>query len=209
MADAKAGDAAVAHNLANADELEGSPHTGGEALTTAAGGVGETNHPDPAFMGIDATIWVSLAMLVFLVIVVWKGGVRAVTTGLDRQIADIRKQLDDARSLRAEAETLRDEYAAKIAAAEGDAQAMLAHAESEATALLAKAATDADDLVARRGQMAEDKLAAAERAAIAEVRATAANAAAKAAGALIAAKLGATGDKPLVDRTIAGLGRPN
>jgi F-type H+-transporting ATPase subunit b len=57
--------------------------------------------------------------------------------------------------------------------------------------------------------MAEDKIAAAERAAIAEVRATAANAATRAATALIGAKLGAAGDKALVDTTIAGLGRPN
>ena len=57
--------------------------------------------------------------------------------------------------------------------------------------------------------MAEDKIAAAERTALAEVRAKAADAAAKAAGALIAGKLSADGDRLLVDRTIAGLGRPN
>ena len=57
--------------------------------------------------------------------------------------------------------------------------------------------------------MAEDKIAAAERAAIAEVRARAADAAAAAAGAIIAEKHGAEADKQLVDQTIAGLGRLN
>lgn len=209
MASHGAADAAVASNLEHAAERQGSPDTGHEALTTAAGGVGEGNHPDPNFMGIDATIWVSLAMLAFILLVVWKGGVKAITGGLDRQIADIRAQLDSAKTLRAEAEALRDDYVQKNAAAEQSAAAMLAHAEQEAQGLIARARTDADALVARRAKMAEDKIAAAERAAIAEVRAQTVQAATKAAAALIGEKLGAAGDKALVDRTIAGLGRPN
>jgi F-type H+-transporting ATPase subunit b len=57
--------------------------------------------------------------------------------------------------------------------------------------------------------MAEDKIAAAERAAIAEVRARAADAAARAAGLLIAEHHDAAADRTMIDRTIAGLGRPN
>ena len=201
-----AGSNEVVHNLSNADKLQGVPETGGHALTTEAA---EGPHADPSVFGLNGTVWVSLAMIVFLLIVVMKGGIRAITGGLDRQIADIRRQLDDASTLRAEAEALRNEYTAKIAAAEGSAKAMIEHAEAEAKALVAKAQADADDLVARRSRMAEDKIAAAERAAIAEVRATAANAATRAATALIGAKLGAAGDKALVDTTIAGLGRPN
>lgn len=176
--------------------------------TTAVAGAPE-HHAEPNFFGIDATIWVSLAMIVFIAIVVWKGGVKAITGGLDRQIADIRAQLDAAKTLRAEAEQLRDEYAKKNTEAAASAQAMLDHAEEEAAALIAKAKTDADDLVARRAAMAEDKIAAAERLAIAEVRARTADAATKAAAVLIGEKLGAAGDKALIDRTIAGLGRPN
>ncbi|MEO7679473.1 MAG: hypothetical protein ABIS14_02100, partial [Sphingomonas sp.] len=82
-------------------------------------------------------------------------------------------------------------------------------AEGEAKAMLKKAQADAADLIARRQQMAEEKIAAAERGAIAEVRAKAADAAAKAARAIIADTHGALADKPMVDRTIAGLGRPN
>lgn len=196
--------ATVAHNLANADKAEGVPVAG----TTHEAGA-PTHHAEPNFFGIDATIWVSIAMLVFLLVVVWKGGVRAITGGLDRQIADIKAQLDAAKELRAEAEQLRDEYARKNADAEKSAQAMLDHAEEEAAALIAKADADAAELVKRRQRMAEDKIAAAERAAINEIRAKTADAATKAAAALIGAKLDAAGDKALVDRTIAGLGRPN
>jgi len=57
--------------------------------------------------------------------------------------------------------------------------------------------------------MAEDKIAAAERAAVAEVRAKAADAATRAAASIIAETHGAGADKPLVDKAIAGLGRLN
>ncbi len=193
-----------ATNLAHPESAEGLPQTG----TTHEAGL-PTEHAEPNFLGIDATIWVSLAMLAFILLVVWKGGVKAITGGLDRSIADIKAQLDAAKTLRAEAEALRDEYAQKNAEAEKSAAAMLAHAEEEAKGLVAKAKVDTDALVKRRTKMAEDKIAAAERAALGEIRARAADAASKAAAALIGEKLGAAGDKALVDRTIAGLSRPN
>jgi F-type H+-transporting ATPase subunit b len=62
-------------------------------------------------------------------------------------------------------------------------------------------------LVERRTRMAEDKIAAAERAALDEVRATAATAATAAAESLIRDKVDARADKPMVDATIAGLGK--
>ena len=71
----------------------------------------------------------------------------------------------------------------------------------------AKAERDAKDLTARRQKMAEDKIAAAQRAAEASVRAQAAMAAARAAETLIAAHHDAGRDAALVDDAIRGLGR--
>jgi F-type H+-transporting ATPase subunit b len=201
-----AGSAEVARNLSEADKLQGSPHTGGEAMEAHAGGVGQTNHPDPAALGMDATAWVSLAMLVFIGILLWKKVPGLITRGLDSQIAAIRQRLDEAKALRAEAEALRDEYARKIAGAEQDAANIVAHAQEESKTLIADAEQKAVELSARRAKMAEDKIAAAERQAIAEIRAKAAEAAAAAAAKLIAERHDANADKALVDRTIAGLG---
>ncbi|HEX8301412.1 F0F1 ATP synthase subunit B [Sphingomonas sp.] len=216
MADTHAktpGDAAVEHNLAEAKQGEGMavPHTGTEALTAEHGGVGPTegHHADPAIFGLDATIWVSIAMAVFIAILIWKKVPSLITRGLDNQIAAIRTRLDEAKQLRAEAEALRDEYAKKIAGAEAEAAAMIAHADEEAKGVLAKAEADAKDLTARRARMAEDKIAAAERSAIAEIRAKTAEAATKAAAAIIAQKHDASADKAMVDNAIAGLGRLN
>ena len=64
---------------------------------------------------------------------------------------------------------------------------------------------DADALIERRGRLAEDKIAAAERSAIAEVRAKAASAATAAAAVLIQQKHDADADKALIDSTISGM----
>ncbi|MFZ5747562.1 MAG: F0F1 ATP synthase subunit B [Pseudomonadota bacterium] len=185
------------------------PHTGMAAVEDPQGGIGHGNHPDPRALMLDGTGWVSLAMAVFIGVLLWKGVPKLIGGMLDKQIAAIRGRLDDAKALRAEAEALRDEYARKIAAVEQESAAIVAHAEEEAKAVVAKAEQDAADLVLRRARMAEDKIAAAERAALADVRSKAADAAARAAGTLLAAKVDAEADRALIDKTISGLARLN
>ena len=92
------------------------PHTGTEALTTEHGGVGpaEAHHPDPAIFGLDATVWVSIAMATFLAILVWKKVPALIVGGLDKQIAAIRDRLAEAKALRAEAEALRDRKSTRL-----------------------------------------------------------------------------------------------
>ena len=179
-----------------------------EHMTTATvedHGAADAHYPGPSALGIGATAWVSLAMLVFIGILVWKKVPGLITGGLDAKIAEIRKQLDEAKALRAEAEALRAEYAAKIANAEADAQAMLDHARKEADQIVAKAEADGTAMVARREKMAEDKIAATERAAVDELRARAASAAALAARGLIAEKHDADADRKLVNEAIGGI----
>jgi len=148
---------------------------------------------------------VSASMTVLIVIMVWKKVPAMVTAMLDKQIGAIREQLEEARQLRAEAERLRADYAARIASAERDAEAMLDHARVEAEAIVARAAKDTADVIGRREKMASDKIAAAEHAAVDELRQRAVNAAAGAASQLIAARLGADADKALVSSAIGSL----
>ena len=203
MSDAAASTAAadsaeVAANLAHADSAEGL-HAG----TAAHGGA---EHAEPIALGLNPGAWVALAMAVFIAILIWKKVPALLGGTLDKRIADIRAQLDEAKKLRAEAEALRAEYEAKVKAAEAEAGTMRAHAEAEAVQILADANAHAKDLTLRRAKMAEDKIGAAERAAIASIRTRAVDAAAAAAESLIASGHGAAQDKPLVDQTIAGLG---
>ncbi|MCW5646158.1 MAG: F0F1 ATP synthase subunit B [Sphingopyxis sp.] len=162
---------------------------------------------EPTAFGLNATVWVSIAMLVFLAILAWKGVPKAIATMLDNRIAEISRQLNEAEALRLEAESLRAEYEAKLASAAKEADDMRARADAEAQALVAKAKADATALIARRKQMAEDRIAAAEASALVEVRTAAAKAATEAAAMLIADKHDAAADKVLVDQAIAGVAK--
>jgi F-type H+-transporting ATPase subunit b len=170
--------------------------------------VGAPEHAEtPAALGLDAPAWIALAMVVVFAILLWKRVPALIGAALDRKIAGIRGQLDEAAQLRAEAEAIRAEYEAKAAQAGAEAETMLDRARNEAEGIVRQAEADAAALIERRTRMAEDKIAAAERHALDEVRATAAAAAAAAAARLIAQKMDAGADRALVDRTIEGLGR--
>lgn len=174
------------------------------ATTQAHGGAAEV-HAEPSALGLDATMWVAVSMLIVIGIAIWKK-VPAIVAGiLDEKIAGIRSQLDAATNLRKEAEALKAEYVAKAKQAAADADSLRAHAEVEAKAILAKAKTDAAALIDRRTKSAEDKIEAAERAAIADVRAKVASVAAAAAGQLIADRHDGKADKSLVDQAIGAL----
>lgn len=162
-------------------------------------------HAEPVALGLNPVAWVAMAMTVLILVAIWKKVPAMITGGLDSNIAEIRKQLDEAKALRSEAEALRQEYANKIANAEKDAAAMIEHAKGEADAIVAKAEADTKALIKRREKMAEDKIAAAERGAIAELRTKVANVAAAAARQLISANHNAKADKGLVDEAIGGI----
>jgi len=160
----------------------------------------------PELLGLEPFQWVSISMATLLLIAFGVAKVhKVIAGGLDGKISLIRQNLDEAKALRAEAEVLRGEYAAKIAGAEKDAAALLANAQTEADTIVAKAETGAKASILRRQQMAADKIAAAERAAVDELRAQAARASAAGAAALIADRHDAAADKALVDQAIAGI----
>ena len=160
---------------------------------------------EPTAFWLNPGQWVALAMLTVFAVMIWKKVPAAIGKALDGKIAEIRDQLDEAKTLRAEAEALKAEYEAKSKAADGEAKSMIDRAKTESKAILAKAKKDAETLVERRTQMAEAKIGAEERAAIDEVRAVAAKAATAAATRLIADRSDAKSDKALVDEAIAGL----
>ena len=196
-----------ATNAVSAGESEEGHAAPGHAEMTGATEDHGGGHVEPTALCLDASGWVALAMVVVLAILIWKRVPALIGAALDKKIAGIREQLDEAAQLRAEADALKAEYEAKSAQADAEAATMIERARAEADGIVAKAEADAAALVERRTRMAEDKIAAAERAALDEVRARAASAATAAAEALIRDKLDAGADKAMVDATIAELGR--
>ena len=79
---------------------------------------------EPTLLGLAPSQWVSLAMLALIVFAIFGAKVhKTIAAGLDGRIEAIRRSLEEAKALRAEAEALRNEYAARIARAEDDAAA--------------------------------------------------------------------------------------
>lgn len=172
-----------------------------EAQTTA--GTEAPGHELEAnFHGVTPPMFIALAMLLVIAALIWKKVPHAIGKALDDKIALIRAQLAEAESLRKEAEALRAEYEARAKSADKDRKALLERAKHEADEIVAKAKTDAEALIERRTRMAEDKIAAEERSAVEQLRAAAADAAAKAAARLIAERHDDKSDAKLVDQAI-------
>src|SRR5262249_23582569 len=82
-----------------------------------------------------------------------------------------RQELEEARLLREEAQTLLAESKRKQHAAEADAAEIIAGARAEADRMAAEAKSRMDEFLARRTKMAEAKIAQAEEQAVADRRA--------------------------------------
>src|SRR6185503_10664212 len=98
----------------------------------------------------------------------------------------VQAELDEARRLKEEAQTLLAEYKAKQRQADDEAAAIVAGAKAEAERIAAESHSRMEEFVARRTKMAEAKIAQAEAQAVADVRAAAADAAVAAAEKILA-----------------------
>jgi F-type H+-transporting ATPase subunit b len=125
--------------------------------------------------------WVAVAFILFVAIVWRAGAFGAIASALDDRTARIRRELDDARKLREEAEALVAEYRQRRSEAENEATAIVSAARTEAEDLTAEAEKRMQEFVARRTKLAETKIAQAETQALADVRAAAADTAVRAA----------------------------
>ncbi len=158
-----------------------------------------------AVFGITATAWVSISMLILIGIILWKKVPAMIGASLDKQIAEIRSHLDEAKNLREEAEKIRSEYESKLACAVTEADEMKQRAEQEAEMIVAEAKDNATALIARRKKLAAQKIDAAERAAIADIQSHVADTAIAASQALIEKQHDKDKDGALVNETIDGL----
>lgn len=165
----------------------------------------EEAHAEPTALLLDANGWVAMAMIFVIGVMLWKKVPGIIGAAMDKRIAAIRGEIDEAAKLRSEAEAIKTEYEAKTANAGKEAAAMLDRAREEAGGIVAQAEADADALIERRGRLAEDRIATAERSAVADIRAKAASAATAAAAALIEQKHDADADRSLIDSMISGM----
>ena len=151
-------------------------------------------------------LWVGIGLLIFFGILIWAGVHKLVATQLDAKGAAIQAELDEAARLRAEAEALLAQIRAEKAEAEAQAAAMLKAAEDDARRLEAEAKVKLEESMARRQALAERRIEQAEAQATADVKAAAADLAARAAEHILTARVAGQKSDPLLDAAIAQLG---
>jgi F-type H+-transporting ATPase subunit b len=138
---------------------------------------------------MDATFWALIGLIIFLAILAYLKVPGMVGRSLDERADRIKNELEEARTLREEAQQLLAEYHRKRKEAEKEAGDIVASAEREAKVLLEDAKRATEEYVARRNKLAEQKIATAEVDAINAVRASAVDLAVAAAGKIVADKV--------------------
>lgn len=138
---------------------------------------------------MDATFWALVGLIIFLALLAYLKVPGMIARSLDERAANIAKELDEARTLREEAQALLAEYHRKRKEAEKEAGEIVAAAQREASTLLNEAKAKSEDYIIRRNKLAELKIAQAESDAVNQVRASAVEIAVAAASSLIADKM--------------------
>lgn len=111
---------------------------------------------------MDAHFWVLVAFGIFVVLA-WKQGKSAITKILDGRANAVRAELNEAKRLRQEAETLLASYGEQKQQAEIDAADIIEMAKADAKAIRAKAVEDSKALVESRQQQLLERIARAEQ----------------------------------------------
>ncbi len=156
-------------------------------------------------MALDATFWATVALILFIGLMLYLRVPKLIATQLDNRIKKIETELAEAEKLRADAKALLEEYARKREEAEKEAEDIVTAAREEAFRLTAEAGQSLETLIARRTKAVEEKIAQAEAQAVAEVRARSADLAVEAARVLLQKQMEARGDE-LVERSIKDVG---
>jgi F-type H+-transporting ATPase subunit b len=153
---------------------------------------------------MTGTFWVTMAVLAFALLFGKRIG-SPVAGMLDARAAGVRTALDEAATLKAEAEALLADAKQRQAQAMADAKQILASAHAEAERMAEELAAEAHATAKRRERMALERIAAAEKAALHEVRSIAVDVATAAAAQLLRNGFAADAGDAMIDHAISGI----
>lgn len=157
----------------------------------------------PFFSLHNTNFVVLIAFIIFLLVLVYFKVPGMIGGALDNRSAGIKAELDEARALREEAQTLLASYERKQKEVQEQAERIVAHAKTDAAAAAEQAKADLETSIARRLVAAQEQIASAEAAAVKEVRDQAVTIAVAAANEVIAKQMSAAEGNKLIDAAIA------
>jgi F-type H+-transporting ATPase subunit b len=150
-------------------------------------------------------LWSAIGLVIFFGVLVKFGVHNTILKALDARGEKVAAELAEAKKLREDAQKLLAEYEAKRKAAEAEAEAIIAAARDEAERLARDADVKMADFVTRRTKAAELKIAQSEAQATADVRAAAADAAAKAAEQLLRGQMTGKAGADMLARSLGDI----
>lgn len=149
--------------------------------------------------------WVMISFFLFVGILIYYKVPQMIAAMLDKRADAIRRELDEARRLREEAQALLADYQKKSREAESEAQAIIAQAKRESETLAAETRRSLAELLERQTKLTEAKIGRAEAQALGEVRAEAVRVAMLAAEKILKTRLAGGVGEALTDQSIRNL----
>ena len=157
----------------------------------------------PFFSLHNTNFVVLIAFIVFIGILIYFKVPGMIGGMLDKRAAQIKADLEEARALREEAQTILASYERKQKEMQAQADRIVATARDEAMAAAAAAKEDLKASIVRRLAAAEDQIASAEAGAVREVRERAVTVAIEAARDVLAKQMTAESAATLIDASIS------
>ncbi|MEZ5676542.1 F-type H+-transporting ATPase subunit b [Thalassovita litoralis] len=157
----------------------------------------------PFFSLHNTNFIVTLAFILFILVLMYFKVPGMLGKMLDKRAEDIKSELDEARTLREEAQALLASYERKHKEVQDQADRIVAHAKEEAALAAEQAKADLQKSIARRVKAAEEQIASAEASAVRDVRDQAIAIAIGAANDVIAQQMTAAEGNKLIDAAIA------
>ena len=160
----------------------------------------------PFFSLGNTNFVVLLAFILFVAILLYAKVPARLTSVLDARAVQIKADLDEAKALREEAQTILASYERKQKDVQAQADRIVATAREEAMTAAAEAKEELKASITRRLAAAEDRIASAETAALRAVREQAVSVAVAAAGDLLAKQMTAEGAGAMIEASIKQVG---
>ncbi len=145
---------------------------------------------------------VTIAFIVFILVLFYFKVPGMIGGMLDKRADDIKSELDEARALREEAQTILASYERKQAEVKEQAGRIVEAAKEEAQLAAEAAKEDLKKSIARRLAAAEDQIASAQNSAVKEVRDQAIDVAVRAAREIVAGQMTAAQGNALIEAAI-------
>lgn len=160
----------------------------------------------PFFSMYNTNFVVWLAFLLFVGVLIYLKVPGMLMGALDKRADGIRDELNEAKALREDAQTILASYERKQKEVQEQADRIIEHAKLEAGEAAELAKSDIKDSIKRRLAAAQDQIASAQASAVKEVRDTAIQVAVSAAQDVIAANMTANDGSALIDDAIEVVG---